>query len=245
VRTPPPLNLTPDLVARVPLPAGPAVMPEGVVPHTDEEIAALVDAKLAEHDRSADVAVFAFGSLLWNPGVEFEGDLPGVARGWHRAFRIRLAMHRGTTDLPGLMMGLDRGGTCKGAVLTIPARHAEERLHQLFKREMPMRRPAGVPTNWARWIVVETDAGPRRAIAFVLNRRGTIYTGRLSLEETVDTLARAAGTGGSCAEYLYRTVEQLHGRGIHDRNLWRLQSLVAERLRAIGSDQIPPAGDSS
>jgi len=46
-------------------------------------------------------------------------------------------------------------------------------------------------------------------------------------------LARACGHVGSGAEYLYNTVSHLEEFGIRDRNLWRLQQLVADEIRSI------------
>ena len=69
-----------------------------------------------------------------------------------------------------------------------------------------------------------------------MNRRSRFYTGRLSPEEVAHVVARACGHWGSCAEYLHNTVAHLEDHGIHDRSLWRLQALVAERIKA-GSGQ--------
>lgn len=74
-----------------------------------------------------------------------------------------------------------------------------------------------------------------RAVAFTMNRLGGGYAGRLPPEHIADVLARACGHVGSSAEYLYNTVLHLEERGIHDRNLWRLQRLVAERILAFTS----------
>ena len=52
---------------------------------------------------------------------------------------------------------------------------------------------------------------------------------------TAAILAEAAGHVGSCAEYLHETVASLEALGIRDRRLWRLQALVAERLRQAAS----------
>jgi cation transport protein ChaC len=80
---------------------------------------------------------------------------------------------------------------------------------------------------------VETKDGPVRAIGFVIDRNGPAYAGKRSDEETAAVLARACGHWGSGAEYLRNTVEKLAEHGIYDRNLWRLQALVAEKIRAL------------
>jgi len=70
-----------------------------------------------------------------------------------------------------------------------------------------------------------------------------VYAGKVSLEDTARLLAKACGHWGSCAEYLHKTVVHLEERGIHDRNLWRLQSLVAEQIKAEISS--PGSGTTS
>jgi cation transport protein ChaC len=132
------------------------------------------------------------------------------------------------------MMALDRGGECKGVAYRLPAGAIEENLASLFRREMPLKSRA-FP---ARWISVRTTDGPLRAITFAIDRNGGRYVSGLSLDEIAHALATAAGELGSMADYLYMTVKHLEEHGIHDRHLWHLQALVAERIeRASGAGQ--------
>ena len=124
------------------------------------------------------------------------------------------------------MMSLDRGGQCRGVLYRLVPEGLRDQLSKLVRREMTVRPPNNLP----RWITAETDGGPVQALAFVMNRRSRFYCGRLPLEEVADVVARACGHWGSCAEYLYNTVRHLEEHGIRDRNLWRLQQLVAERI---------------
>jgi cation transport protein ChaC len=125
------------------------------------------------------------------------------------------------------MMALDRGGQCRGVLYRLPAADLEGQLGKLFRREFTLKPPNNIP----RWISVETDQGPVRAITFVMNRQARAYAGRLSPDEVADVLAKACGHWGSGAEYLHRTVQHLEEGGIHDRQLWRLQEKVADRIR--------------
>ena len=124
------------------------------------------------------------------------------------------------------MMALDRGGQCRGMVFRIPADQAEAALHALFRRELVVK-PPGTPP---RWLVAITQDGPVRALGFVVDRRSPFYSGKLPPEEVARVLSTAAGHWGTCAEYLHITVSRLEDLGIHDRNLWRLQTLVAEMI---------------
>jgi glutathione-specific gamma-glutamylcyclotransferase len=223
------MALTPDLLAQVHRVLEDPGPDPNLVYHTEEDYNAIVQQLLATHAGGQDLWLFAYGSLIWKPEVDHVEERIGTAHGWHRAFRLQITRWRASDELPGLMMGLDRGGQCRGALYRIPAASVEANLGKLVRREMS----AKPPTNVSRWIRVETDVGPVQAIAFVLNRKGRVYAGKVSPEETASLLAKACGHWGSCAEYLHNTVMHLEERGIHDRNLWRLQALVAERIKAV------------
>ncbi|MFO1038677.1 MAG: gamma-glutamylcyclotransferase [Geminicoccaceae bacterium] len=198
---------------------------------TDEDFARLGESLLDRNGAGQDLWLFAYGSLIWNPACEVAEQRRGVAPGWHRSFCLRLSRWRGTPEQPGLMMALDRGGQCRGVLYRIPATHAAERLGEILRREMDYRHSNNVPC----WLLVRTTDGPLRALGFAANRRHPDYAGRLPLPEVADILATAIGHWGSCAEYLYNTVEQLDAIGIRDANLWRLQEMVAERILAATS----------
>ena len=83
-----------------------------------------------------------------------------------------------------------------------------------------------------RWIDVVTTETPLRALTFAMDRKSGRYVANLSEEQLADVLASAVGYRGSMAEYLFSTVAKLEELGIHDRNLWRLQALVADRIDA-------------
>lgn len=208
--------------ARVVEDAGPS---PGAVYLTDIEYDLIIDEVLARApDR--DIWLFGYGSLLWKPAFEFAESRPATVLGWHRSFCIRVARFRGTRDQPGLMMALDRGGQCRGMVFRIPAARVRESLSALFRRELVVN-PPGTPP---RWVMARTKQGAVDALTFVVDRASAHYSGRLSPEQAAEVIAVAAGHWGSCAEYLHNTVCHLEELGIRDRNLWRLQALVARRL---------------
>jgi cation transport protein ChaC len=223
------MDLTAELVARVHR-AVPDTGPSPGFAHMDEEDYDRVTGELLkDHPPNEDLWIFAYGSLMWRPACEIDGQEPARLNGWHRKFCIRIARYRGTPENPGLMMALDRGGSCRAVVQRLPAKTARDRLGQLVRREMSSKEH---PTNRPRWVSVDTGGRQRRAIVFAVVRSSPYYSGDLSLEQIATVLARAVGHWGSGAEYLMNTVEQLETLGIHDRNLWRLQQLVAARILA-------------
>jgi cation transport protein ChaC len=220
------MTLTPEIVALAHREISDPGPSRDLAYHSEEDYDAVAEDVLASHPRGEDLWVFAFGSLIWKPEVDHIEERIGTARGWHRSFCLKMTRWRGTKEQPGLMMALDRGGQCKGVVYRLPGSTAPAQLGKLLRREMKAKPPSNMP----RWLTVEIDQGAVRALTFTMNRNGGAYTGKLPLEEVADTLAKACGHLGSCAEYLYNTVMHLEARGIHDRNLWRLQCLVAQRL---------------
>jgi cation transport protein ChaC len=221
------LSLTPAHVARVHRvveDTGPA---PGVAQQTDADYADWVARIVAGHpDRTQATRLFAYGSLIWKPEGAYRLDRPGVARGWHRAFCLRMHRFRGTPDVPGLMMALDRGGQCRGMLYTLGDDDLEGQLDRLFRREFTVKPINSMP----RWLVVQTAEGPVTALGFVMNRASPHYTGRLPPEEVARVLARACGHWGTGAEYLMNTVQHLEAHGIRDSGLWRLQRLVAQEI---------------
>ncbi|MGE8067715.1 gamma-glutamylcyclotransferase [Pseudomonas sp. NPDC089569] len=220
-------NLTAELVAHVER-FEPDPGPEpGTAEHTPAEIDAITQSLLHQY-RPQQLWVFAYGSLIWNPEFEFEERRSATAFGWHRSFCLTLTRWRGTRELPALMLALDRGGSCQGVAYRLPASNHFQQISQLLVREID----ANPPTNVARWISVKTEAGPLRALAFVAARDGKAYAGKLPVGEVAQVLARAAGHWGSAAQYLFRTVTMLREQGIRDRNMSRIESLVAEEIEA-------------
>ena len=229
------MKLTPELVARVARVDDPQPPPPFTAPSdADHDIA--VRAILAAAPSSEEVWLFAYGSLLWNPACDFVEQRFGVAPGWHRSFCLGWdRWFRGSAKQPGLMLSLDRGGQCSGAVYRLPPDAVEANLGKLFRREIRAKPSAHSP----RWMNVHTENGPLRAISFVINRKSDRYVGRLSLEEIADALAVAVGPFGSMADYLHNTVRHLEEAGLHDGHLWRLQELVGERLEAMVATDPP------
>ena len=222
------MALTPELVAR----AHRTVPDPGPEPHivyqTDADYDEAVGRMLATRP-AGHLWLFAYGSLIWKPEIEHTAEEMGRARGWHRSFCFRVTRFRGTREQPGLMMALDRGGECRGVLYRLPEDDPAAMLGRLFRREFTSKPVNSMP----RWITVDPQGGPPlQALAFVMNRHSPAYTGKLSPDAVADILARACGHWGSGAEYLHNTVRHLAERGIRDRNLWRLQALVAQRLAA-------------
>lgn len=203
----------------------------GFTPATEEESAALVRSLLTRPGApgpDAPAYVFAYGSLIWKPDFEVTETLRGTLRGWHRSFCIKLTRWRGSPAKPGLMMALERGGSCVGLLLRLPEAAKDEILLTLVKREIPHREGA----DMARWSQIETARGRQPALVFWTGPTGPQIEHGLPLAAVAHRLAHACGHGGSGAEYLFNTVRDLEAAGIRDRNLWRLQELVAEEISA-------------
>lgn len=222
------MRLTADHVAKahrtIPDP-GPILL-EGYRPATAADHDADVAAIMATRP-DGPLWLFGYGSLIWKPETAFTQARVGVARGWHRRFCLGWDYRfRGCSEAPGLMMALDRGGSCKGMLYALPEDDLKGELDRLIRREVSMV-PSAFP--W-RWIDVSTDEGTIRALTFAMNRKSGRYVAGLSDAELADILAKSYGFRGTMVEYLHSTVAKLEEIGIHDRNLWRLQELVAARV---------------
>jgi len=222
------MSLTEELVARcfrTVEDAGPD--PEAA--HLDDrDYEEMLDLFEAQLPASEPLWLFGYGSLIWKPEIDHVEERVAVARGWHRSFCMNMTRWRGTRESPGLMMALDRGGQCKGVAFRLTDGDRCQKLDRLLRREVTLK-----PTSYhPRLLNLTSVEGSLKALAFVINRKGTTYTGPLSEGEVVERLATSCGHWGSGADYLYNTVKNLEARGIHDTHLWRLQELVAARIAA-------------
>jgi len=172
-----------------------------------------------------DFWVFGYGSLMWHPGFPHVEVRPGLLHGFHRRFCVYSHRYRGTPERPGLVLGLDRGGCCRGLVYRVPAGEGEEVMDYLYEREMV----TGVYIP--QWRSVETAGGAVLAAAFVVDRSHGQYTGRLSLEETATLIDQGHGQRGSGHEYLSNTVHHLEALGLGAGALKQLLRLVEKRRR--------------
>ena len=166
------------------------------------------------------VWVFAYGSLMWNPEMAFAETRPAVLHGWHRRFCLYSRDYRGTPERPGLVLGLDRGGSCRGLARRLPPDALGAAIDRLWAREM-----AGQVYDM-RAVTVATPQGPVAAHAFTVRRDNIDYAGRLGIERMAETIAAAAGGRGTGRDYLANTVRHLDELGIRDKGLRRLHEAV-------------------
>lgn len=182
----------------------------------DEQLAASLAATLARKPKGAGWWIFAYGSLLWNPLFPVAEMRPARLHGLHRRFCLWSLASRGTPECPGLVLGLERGGACRGVAMRLPAPLALDELHLLWRREMV------VGSYTPRWVSLDADGRTLTALTFVVRRDHPQYAGKLPLSREVDVFARARGAFGSSADYLERTRIALVAHGIFDPYLDQL-----------------------
>ena len=177
----------------------------------------------------SDLWVFAYGSLIWDPGVHVEEYRFAALPGWRRRFCMRLEGGRGSREQPGLMAALDDGGRCDGVVLRIKAPLVDQETEFMWRREMfsgayrPIFKEA------------ETPQGPVEALVFVMDKANERYMPDLSEAEAARMIAAAEGRLGTNFEYLDSLVRHLGALGVADEDMARLHRRAAERRDAAQS----------
>jgi cation transport protein ChaC len=171
-----------------------------------------------------DLWIFTYGSLMWDPGIRFAERVPALLRGYHRSFCIYSSRFRGTVARPGLVLGLDRGGACRGIAYRIAANDVQPSLEALWLREM--RRRVYVP----RLLPVSAGEGRRAALTFLANRAHEGYAGKLDPEHCATIIAECCGERGPNVDYLVNTLRHLDALGVHDQQIHRLLAKVRARI---------------
>ena len=183
-------------------------------------------------DPSGDLWVFAYGSLMWRPGFDFLERHQARITGLHRSLCVYSFVHRGTPERPGLVLGLDRGGACRGIAFRVAAGKRVDTIAYLRQREQVTKVYIEALRN-----VTLMDHDQRRvsALVYLVDRGHPQYAGKLSFDQQLHHIRQAHGKSGANPDYVLATVAELESHGYRDQNLHRL----AECLK--GSHETPHA----
>jgi cation transport protein ChaC len=170
-----------------------------------------------------DLWVFGYGSLMWRPGFEFLERRTARLVGAHRALCVYSFVHRGTPEKPGLVLGLDRGGNCRGIAYRVAAAKRTETIDYLRAREqVTLVYREAVRTVWL-------DDDPQQAVqalCYMVDRGHRQYAGRLTLAEQLHYARQGHGRSGACRDYVMAAVKELDALGYRDDDLRRLGEML-------------------
>jgi glutathione-specific gamma-glutamylcyclotransferase len=172
---------------------------------------------------TGDLWVFGYGSLIWRPGFEYVERVPSRLVGEHRALCVYSFDHRGTPERPGLVLGLDRGGACRGVAFRVAAHLRDDTIAYLRGREQT--------THVYREVMrsVWLDNEPRQrisALTYVVDRGHVQYAGRLPLAEQLRIVQQGHGRSGNNRDYVLSTVKAIEAEGFRDAPLHQLALML-------------------
>jgi cation transport protein ChaC len=185
------------------------------------------EAPMREADAAHDLWVFAYGSLIWNPGFPYRSREAATLIGYHRRYCVRSIVYRGAPEAPGLVLGLERGGACQGVVYRVAAELAGSTMQYLREREL-------ITSVYIEIVApVETRDGARReAVTYVADPAHEQYAATSDFEAMVETIRCACGIAGPNYEYAINTWANLASLGLDDRYV----AEVADALRRRGRE---------
>jgi cation transport protein ChaC len=167
--------------------------------------------------------VFGYGSLMWRPGFAFTEQVPARLIGEHRALCVYSFVHRGTPEKPGLVLGLDRGGACRGVAFRVAEQQRTATVAYLRAREQV----TSVYREVVRSVWLENEPRQRvSALVYVVDRGHVQYAGRLSLAEQLRHVQQGHGQSGANRDYVIATVKAIEAEGFRDRPLHQLASML-------------------
>jgi cation transport protein ChaC len=179
--------------------------------------------KKPEHS-GEDLWVFAYGSLMWRPGFDYLDRRTARLVGAHRSLCVYSFVHRGTPEKPGLVLGLDRGGNCRGIAYRVAAAIRAATIDYLRGREQVTM----VYREVYRPVWLDDDPqNAVRALCYVVDRGHEQYAGRLTLDRKVHLVRQGHGRSGNNRDYVLSAVKEIEAQGYRDREL----HLLAERLK--------------
>jgi glutathione-specific gamma-glutamylcyclotransferase len=170
-----------------------------------------------------DLWVFGYGSLMWRPGFDYLERRPARVMGAHRALCVYSFVHRGTPEKPGLVLGLDRGGNCRGIAFRVAAINRADTIEYLRAREQV----TGVYRECWRSVWLDDDPNERvQALTFMVDRGHEQYAGRLGLAEQLHYVRQGHGRSGNNRDYVLETVKEIEAQGVRDTEMHRLARML-------------------
>ncbi len=158
-----------------------------------------------------DFWVFGYGSLIWRPGFAHVETRRARLHGYRRALCVYSHVHRGTPQRPGLVLGLDHGGSCIGLAFRVPGELRDEVVGYLRARELVTN------VYLERVLKVHIDDGaPVEAVTYVVDRHHEQYAGVLDAAEAARVVSGAVGQSGNNEDYVSNTLRHLEALGIRD-----------------------------
>jgi cation transport protein ChaC len=151
---------------------------------------------------------------MWRPGFEYVEQQGALVHGWRRSLCIYSHVYRGTPERPGLVLGLDRGGACRGVAFRVAASLRTATIDYLRQRELvtAVYVEKNVLTHLADGTKVD-------ALTYVADRNHIQYAGRLEREELLSLVMQGEGRLGANAEYVLNTDTHLRENGVRDSTL--------------------------
>ena len=166
-----------------------------------------------------DLWVFGYGSLMWRPGFEFSLACPAKIYGFHRSLCVYSHVHRGTRHNPGLVFGLDRGGSCRGMAFRVAGDNAGSTLEYLRKREQVTS--VYIEHN-SKIYFADPNHAPSLGVTYIVDRSHEQYAGQLSLNEQFRLVSSSHGQSGPNRDYIISTSQHLEQLGIVDQDIQAL-----------------------
>ncbi len=172
--------------------------------------------------------IFGYGSLMWNPGFDYAERRLARLKDYSRTFCMWSIHHRGTPEVPGLVLALDGhpGAACEGLAFRVPPQKSDQTMEYLRERELISS------AYLERTVTLRLDDGRQvSSVAYVVDRDHEQYCGGMGLEEQARIIARSTGGRGPNDEYLHNTATHLAELGIADEELAWLARRVAAMKR--------------
>jgi glutathione-specific gamma-glutamylcyclotransferase len=164
----------------------------------------------------SDFWVFGYGSLMWRPGFAHAERVPARLRGLHRSLCVYSHVHRGTPETPGLVLGLDRGGSCRGVAFRVETHARDEVIEYLRAREQVtmVYREVTRPID-----ILDGTHRTEPALCYVVDRDHAQYAGALPVAEQIEFVRQGQGQSGPNVDYVLATLDHMDEIGVTDRRL--------------------------
>ncbi|XP_054789011.1 gamma-glutamylcyclotransferase 2-1-like [Prosopis cineraria] len=188
--------------------------------------------------------VFGYGSLVWNPGFDYDEKMVGFIKDYRRVFDLACIDHRGTPENPARTCTLEQkeGAICWGIAYCVHGGPEKEKLAMQYLERRECEYDQRSLVNFYK----EGDSmnpALTGVIAFTstADKANKYYLGPAPLEDMARQIATASGPCGNNRDYLFRLEKAMYDIGHEDDLVIELANEVRKVLGVVG-DVTPREG---
>lgn len=182
--------------------------------------------------------IFGYGSLVWNPGFDYDEKVIGFIKDYERVFDLACIDHRGTPENPARTCTLksSEGAICWGAAYCVRGGPEKERAAMQYLEKRECEYDGKTLVDFYKEGQTTQPAAITDVIIFTstpCKESNKYYLGPAPLEDMARQIATASGPCGNNRDYIFLLERAMYDIGHEDDMVIELANEVRRVLGIV------------